>query len=155
MREETHCHHHMGYSFQLATRDLLCVPSCLLKHIYVSTYYQVSDTPAHVTALGMACDSVCGRCVPSHKQNGTYYGVCYTSHGALAKTRNSSMDPPWGIDTTTYHTMSRCYHKATSHSSLIQQMQTKYVILQLCNLAIFILRTMLTTMKLCALFMKA
>ena len=28
---------------------------------------------------------------PSHKQNSTYHGLCYTSRGALAGTRNSSM----------------------------------------------------------------
>ena len=32
--------------------------------------------------------------VPSHRQNSTYHGICYTSRGALAGTRNSSMGPP-------------------------------------------------------------
>ena len=31
---------------------------------------------------------------PSHRQNCTYHGLCYTSRGALAGTRNSSMGPP-------------------------------------------------------------
>ena len=31
---------------------------------------------------------------PSHRQDNTYHGLCYTSHGALAGTRNSSMGPP-------------------------------------------------------------
>ena len=31
---------------------------------------------------------------PSHKQDSTYLGLCYTSRGALAGTRNSSMGPP-------------------------------------------------------------
>ena len=30
----------------------------------------------------------------THRQDNTYYGLCYTSHGALAGTRNSSMGPP-------------------------------------------------------------
>ena len=30
---------------------------------------------------------------PSHKQDNTYHGLCYTSRGALAGTRNSSMGP--------------------------------------------------------------
>ena len=30
---------------------------------------------------------------PSHIQDSTYHGLCYTSHGALAGTRNSSMGP--------------------------------------------------------------
>ena len=31
---------------------------------------------------------------PSHKQDNTYHGFCYTSRGALVGTRNSSMGPP-------------------------------------------------------------
>ena len=53
----------------------------------------------------------------SHRQNNTYHGVCYTSRGALAGTRNSSMGPPWRIDSTTHRTMSeRSYHGAASRS---------------------------------------
>ena len=32
----------------------------------------------------------------SHRQDNTYHGLCYTSRGALAGTRNSSMGPPHG-----------------------------------------------------------
>ena len=35
-----------------------------------------------------------------------YHGPCYTSRGALAVTRNSSMGPLWGIDITSHRTMS-------------------------------------------------
>ena len=31
---------------------------------------------------------------PSHRQDNTYHSLCYTSHGALTGTRNSSMGPP-------------------------------------------------------------
>ena len=31
---------------------------------------------------------------PSHRQDNTYHGLCYTSRGALAGKRNSSMGPP-------------------------------------------------------------
>ena len=31
---------------------------------------------------------------PSHTQDNTYHSLCYTSRGALAGTRNSSMGPP-------------------------------------------------------------
>ena len=31
---------------------------------------------------------------PSHRQDSTYHGLCYTSRGALARTRNSSMGSP-------------------------------------------------------------
>ena len=30
----------------------------------------------------------------SHRQDSTYHGLCYTSRGVLAGTRNSSMGPP-------------------------------------------------------------
>ena len=35
-------------------------------------------------------------------QDNTYHGLCYTSRGALAGRRNSSMGPPGRIDPTTY-----------------------------------------------------
>ena len=31
---------------------------------------------------------------PSHRQDSTYHGLCYTSRGTLAGTRNSAMGPP-------------------------------------------------------------
>ena len=31
---------------------------------------------------------------PSHRQDSTYHSLCYTSRGALAGTRSSSMGPP-------------------------------------------------------------
>ena len=31
---------------------------------------------------------------PSHRQDSTYHSLCYTSRGALAGTRNSSIGPP-------------------------------------------------------------
>ena len=53
----------------------------------------------------------------SHRQDNTYHGLCYTSRGALAGTRNSSMGPRWRIDPTIHRTMSeRSYHGATSRS---------------------------------------
>ena len=53
----------------------------------------------------------------SHRQDDTYHGLCYTSCGALAGMRNSSMGPPWRIDPTIHRTMSeRSYHGATSRS---------------------------------------
>ena len=79
VRKETCCHH-IGYSYRLTARVLLCAPS--------------------------------------HRQDNTYHSLCYTSRGALAGARNSSMGPPWRIDPTTHRTMSECsYHRATSRSS--------------------------------------
>ena len=43
---------------------------------------------------------------PSHRHDNTYHSLCYTSRGALAGTRNSSMGPPWTINPTTHRTMS-------------------------------------------------
>ena len=31
---------------------------------------------------------------PSHRQDSTYHGLCYTNLGSLAGTKNSSMGPP-------------------------------------------------------------
>ena len=45
--------------------------------------------------------------VPSHRQDSTYHGLYYTSRGTLARMRNRSMGPPWGIDLIIHHTMSR------------------------------------------------
>ena len=58
----------------------------------------------------------------SHRQDNTYHGLCYTSSGALAGTRNGSVGPPCMIDLTTHHTMSeRSYHGATSHSYCVRR----------------------------------
>ena len=56
---------------------------------------------------------------PSHRQDNTYHGLCYTSRGALAGTRNSSMGSPHeGSIPTTHRTMSeRSYHGATSRTN--------------------------------------
>ena len=43
-----------------------------------------------------------------HPTDSTYHSLCYTSCGALAGKKNSSMVPPGAIDPTTYHTMSGC-----------------------------------------------
>ena len=55
---------------------------------------------------------------PSHIQHSTYHGLCYTSCGALAEARNSSIGPPHRIDPTTKWPMSeRSYYGATSGST--------------------------------------
>ena len=45
---------------------------------------------------------------PSHRQYSIYHSLCYTSHGAMAGMRNSSMGPPRKIDLMPHHTM--CGH---------------------------------------------
>ena len=55
-------------------------------------------------------------------KDNTYHSLCYTSHEALAETRNSSMGPPWRNDPTTHRTMSgRPYHRTTSRSTIISR----------------------------------
>ena len=57
---------------------------------------------------------------PSHSQDSTYHGLCYTSRGAHAGIKNSSMGSPWRINPTTHRTMSkRSYHGATSRSEFL------------------------------------
>ena len=52
-----------------------------------------------------------------HRQDDIYHSICYTSHGALAGTRNSSMGQPH--EGLIHHTMSRCSnHRSTSSSSI-------------------------------------
>ena len=52
---------------------------------------------------------------PSHRQDSTYHGLCYTSCGVLAGTINSSMGP--SHEGLIRHTMSEhSYHGATSRS---------------------------------------
>ena len=59
----------------------------------------------------------------SHRQDNTYYGICYTSCGALAGTRNSSMCPPRRIVPTSRRTMSeRHYHGATFRTQNCQDL---------------------------------
>ena len=53
---------------------------------------------------------------PSHRQDSTYHNLCYTSRGALAGTRNSSMGSPH--EGSIRRPMSeRSYQGATSRSS--------------------------------------
>ena len=67
---------------------------------------------------------------PSHRQNSTYHGLCYTIHIALAGTRNRSMGPPWRIDLMTNCTMSRCstreLHFSTRYSDLQHSCANEY-----------------------------
>ena len=42
---------------------------------------------------GSTCSLAGRRYAPSHRQDNTYHGLCYTSRGALAGTRNSSLGP--------------------------------------------------------------
>ena len=93
---------HMSYSFQLTAKVLLYAPS----HRQDNTYgYMASDI--WLRTIQIAREET--RCrhmgysfrltarvllyAPSHRQDSTYHSLCYTSRGALAGTRNSSMGP--------------------------------------------------------------
>ena len=47
----------------------------------------------------------------SHRQDNTYHSLCYTSRGALAGTRNSSMGPPHGLRQIETHTHTHTHSK--------------------------------------------
>ena len=66
---------------------------------------------------------------PSHRQDSTYHGLCYTSRGALAGMRNSSMGPPhegsiqwpiasWANALTTELHLAPVYHLRVSTTGL-------------------------------------
>ena len=70
----------------------------------------------------------------SHRRDNTYHGLYYTSRGALAGKRNSSMCPPWRIDPTIHRTMSeRSYHGHTS-CSLLTWWSIRVAVVLLCLL---------------------
>ena len=97
----------MGYSFLLAARVLLYERE---KCFYLTTHsthfiygYMASDIWLR-TILIVREETRCRHIgysyrltarvllyAPSHRQDNTYHGICYTSRGALAGTRNSSV----------------------------------------------------------------
>ena len=58
---------------------------------------------------------------PSHRQDNTYHGLCYTSRGALAGTRNNSLGPP---HEGSIHHERTLYLWATSRSLMIKVIHT-------------------------------
>ena len=107
VRKETCCRH-MGYSFRLTARVLLWK-----EMFYLTTHsthfiygYMASDiwlrtiliareeTRCHHIGYSYRLTARFLLYAPSHRQNSTYHCLCYTSRGALAGTRNSSMGPP-------------------------------------------------------------
>ena len=61
---------------------------------------------------------------PSHRQYSTYHDLCYTSCGAVARMRNSSMVPPWMINLMTHCTMSE--HSTTELNPAPNPTNTSY-----------------------------
>ena len=113
VRKETRCRH-IGYSYRLTARVLLYAPS----HRQDSTYHGLCYTSRGTlsgtrnSSMGPPHEGSIRRPIapwanalplsyvplplyePSHRQDSTYHGLCYTSCGALAGTRNSSMSTP-------------------------------------------------------------
>ena len=68
---------------------------------------------------------------PSHTQDNTYHSLCYTSRGALAGTRNSSMGPPHEGSIRrpiTSSTMSLIYNVVCKHNQHSCNIQRKFLI---------------------------
>ena len=110
VRKETRCRH-IGYSYRLAARDILYAPSHRQDNTYHSLCYTSRGALAGTrnSSMGPLHEGSIRRpiapwanalplsyvplplYVPSHRQDNTYHGLCYTSRGALAGMRNSSM----------------------------------------------------------------
>ena len=78
-----------------------------VRHMVRSTQIAREETRCHHMGYSFWLAARVLLYAPSHRQDSTYHGICYTSCGALAGTRNSSMGSPWRIDPTTHHTMSK------------------------------------------------
>ena len=68
---------------------------------------------------------------PSHRQDSTYHGLCYTSRGALAGTRNSSMGPPRHDDCTALYSD---YERLSIRRQIYSKICTKYTQIYLYRL---------------------
>ena len=80
-KEETHCLHSMGYSFQLAARDLLYT----LSHIQDSTYHSICKEPLilkeethchHSIGYSFQLAARAILYAPFHRQDSTYHSIC-------------------------------------------------------------------------------
>ena len=69
---------------------------------------------------------------PSHRQDSTYHGLCYTSRGALAGTRNSSMGPPHEGFVKACRIIYPCYFK-TPYSKILRNMFMVLILHSLCE----------------------
>ena len=71
---------------------------------------------------------------PSHRQDSTYHGLCYTSRGALAGTRNSSMGSPHegSIRRPIAHQRTLLPRSFISLLNVVETIQTEYFLLAEC-----------------------
>ena len=94
--------------FYLTTHSTHFIYGYMASHIWLRTILIVrKETRCHHIGYSFRLTARVLLYAPSHRQDNTYHGLCYTRRGALAGTRNSSMGPPpWRIDPTTHRTMS-------------------------------------------------
>ena len=81
--------------FYLTTHSTHFIYSYMASDIWLRTILIVrKETRCHHIGYSFRLTARVLLYAPSHRQDSTYHDLCYTSHEALAGTRNSSMGPP-------------------------------------------------------------
>ena len=81
--------------FYLTTHSKHCIYGYMASDIWLRTILIVrKETRCRHIGYSLRITARVLLYAPSHRQDSTYHGLCYTSRGALAGTRNSSMGPP-------------------------------------------------------------
>ena len=81
--------------FYLTTHSTHFIYSYMASDIWLRTILIVrKETRCHHIGYSYRLTARVLLYAPSHRQDNTYHSLCYTSRGALAGTRNSSMGPP-------------------------------------------------------------
>ena len=81
--------------FYLITHSTNFIYGYMASHIWLRTILIVrKETHCHHIGYSYRLTARVLLYAPSHRQDNTYHGLCYTSRGSLAGTRNSSMCPP-------------------------------------------------------------
>ena len=90
------CHHTKAREmFYLTTHSTHFIYGYMASDIWLSTILIVrKETRCHHIGYSYRLTARVLLYAPSHRQDNTYHGLCYTSRGALVGTRNSSMGPP-------------------------------------------------------------
>ena len=65
-----------------------------VRHMVKDHFDSEKENPLLPHRLFLLINSKVFLYAPSHRQDNTYHSLCYTSCGALAAMRNSSMGPP-------------------------------------------------------------
>ena len=81
--------------FYLTMHSTHFIYGYMASHIWLRTILIVrKETCCHHISYSFRLTARVLLYAPSHRQDSTYHSLCYTSRGALAGTRNSSMGPP-------------------------------------------------------------